>query len=160
MRALLAVAILVPTLAGCDRPDADMDFGGEEIGPDVHSIQSREGEVRMGLTERYVYFALSEEAVEEARSEMRREADKEGVEGLVGGVLERTVGKALGFRAKYPVEAIEDIRWEGGEMVIEFSDPDRRLDRFEVDDESVTEAFSEEDVRSFAEAFRELKARR
>jgi hypothetical protein len=161
MRALWAVAILVPALAGCERPDADVDFGGDDIGPDVHSMVSAGGEVRMGLTERYVYLALSEEKLEEARSEMREEADKEGVEGIVGGVLEKTVGKALGFRAKYAVDAIDDIRWEDGAMVVDFRDPDRRLAReLEVDDRPVTEAFREEDVRAFGEVFRAVKAGR
>lgn len=158
MRGLLTMA-LVAALVGCDTGDVDMDFGDEDLGPDVHSMVSTEGEVKMGLTDRYVYFGLSEEAVEEARSEMRQETDKEGLEGLLGGVVEKTVGKALGFRAKYPVTAIEDIRWEDGEMVIDFADPDRRLGDFEVSDQPVTEAFAEDDVREFAEAFRRVKER-
>lgn len=158
MRGLLTMALLA-ALVGCDQGDADMDFGDEDLGPDVHSMASTEGEVKMGLTEEFVYFALSEEAVEEARAEMRQETDKEGLEGLIGGVVEKTVGKALAFRAKYPVEAIEDIRWEGGSMVIDFTDRDRRLGDFEVSDQPVTEAFAEEDVREFAEAFRRVKER-
>ncbi|NIP82272.1 MAG: hypothetical protein GWM90_24850 [Gemmatimonadetes bacterium] len=153
------VALLIPLVGACgDRPDADMDFGGDEIGPDRHAMLSEDGNVKMGLTDEFVYFALSERALEEARAEMREEADKEGVEGFFGGVLEKTVGKALGFRAKYPVAEIRDIRWEDGAMRIDFMDPDRSLDRsFRVDDEPVAEAFSEEDVRAFGDAFREVK---
>jgi hypothetical protein len=161
MRRTWVLALLVPVLAACgDRPDADLDFGGEDLGPDQYAIRSEDGDVKLGLTEQYVYFGLSEEALEEARAEMREDADKEGVEGFVGGLLERTVGKALGFRAKYLVSEIEDIRWEDGALRIVFTDPDRRIDSgFRVNDEPVTEAFGEADVRAFAEEFREVKQR-
>lgn len=159
MRRSLAAALLIPVLAGCgDRPEADMDFGGEDIGPDRHAILSEDGNVKLGLTDEFVYFALSDQALEEARSDMREGSEKEGVEGFVGGIVEKTVGKALAFRAKYRVSEIEDIRWEDGELRLEFTDPDRSLGSFEVDDRPVAEAFAEDDVRAFAEAFREVKA--
>lgn len=161
MKPRLALALMLP-LAGCwGGDDPNVDFGGEDLGDDRHAILSEDGKVKMGLTDEYVYFGLSEAAVEEARSEMRSEAEEEGVAGFLGGMLERTVGKALGFRATLSVDEIEDIRWEDGRMRIEFVDPDRDLgNTFRVDDEPVTDVFPEEDVRELSEAFRRLKAER
>jgi hypothetical protein len=159
MRRLLTLALMVP-LAGCGGGDTDVDFGGDEIGEDRFSVLSRDGEIKMGLTEEFVYFALSEAALEEARSEMEEElGDGEGLGGMIGGMVQKGVEKALTFRAKYPVAEIEAIRWTDGEMEVVFTDGDRRVtDNLKVDDRPVTEAFAQEDVEAFSEAFRAVKS--
>lgn len=154
--ALLILSLLVG-VTGCDSPGGDVDFGGDDMGPDRYSVLSEDGEVKMGLTDAVVYFALSDSLQAEVRSEVERETDKEGLGGMIGGIVSGAVGKAIGFRAKYPVEDIRDIRWADGEMVVEFEDGSDRVHRFEVDDRPVTEAFREEDVRSFAEEFHRAK---
>lgn len=161
LMALVAVPLLAG-LAGCgDRPDAQMDLGDEDLGPDRYTMVSDEGDVKMGLTDEFVYFALSDSTTAEVRAELRSKSEEEGASGFFGGLLERTVGKMVGFRARVPVAEIRDIRWEDGEMRVEFTDPDRRLgDNFEFNDRPVTDAFAEEDVRRFAEEFRRVKASR
>lgn len=157
MKSLIAVALTV-ALAGCGDRDAGVDFGGEEMGPDVHAVVSEDGNVKMGLTLEHVYFALSDSARAEARRELDADAEAGGVKGFFGGLMRAVVGEALSFRASYPVTEIEDIRWEYGRMHIEFADPDRRLDdNLQIDDEPVTEAFSEASVREFSAAFRTVK---
>lgn len=159
MRYLGTLALLAVLPSCGDSESPGMDFGGDEIGPDRHSIVGEDGEVKMGLTDEYVYFSLSDETLEEARSEMRRDADEEGASGFVGGVLEKTVGRALGFRARLPVSEIDEIRWEDGRMRIVFTDSDRSFgDNLSIEDRPVTESFTEEDVRAFAAAFRQVKA--
>lgn len=157
MLMLLPLALL----AACGGDEqAQVDFSGEEVGEDRHSVLSRDGEVKMGLTDRYVYFSLSDDARAQARAEVEQDlGEGEGIGGMVGGVLQKGLEKALTFRAKYPVEEIEDIHWSGGEMRIEFADGDRRIaDMMKVDDRPVTEAFSRAAVEEFAEAFRRVKA--
>lgn len=159
----LTAIVLVPLLAGLagcgDQPDADMDLGGQDLGPERYSIVSEEGDVKMGLTDRFVYFSLSDSTMTEIRAEMRSKSEGEGASGFVGGLVERTVGKALGFRARIPLEEIRDIRWEDGAMRMEFTDPGRSLgDNFVFNDRRVTDAFAEEDVRRFAEELRRVKA--
>ena len=160
--ALVGLAGLAALLAGCgDHEDAEIDLGGEDLGPDRYAVLTDDGAVKMGLTDDYLYFALSQRSREEARAEMDAAAREEGVKGMVGGIVQKTVGRALDFRARFPVEEIRDVRWEGGEMRIIFEDSDRVLgDRFEVEDRPVTEAFPESAVRSFGEEFRRLKAER
>lgn len=162
MRSLLAIAMAV-ALVGCGDPDAGVDFSGEDLGPDIHSVLSEDRLVKMGLTRDWVYFELSDSVRAEARAELDADAEAGGLKGFFGGIMRSLVGKALGFRARYAVAEIRDIRWEDGRMRIEFEDPDRSLDEnLQVGEEGepVTEQFAEDDVKAFAEVFRGVKAER
>ena len=158
MKRLLAVLLIAPLAACGDGPD--MDFSGEDIGEDRFAVLSENGGVRMGLTDEYVYFALSDSILAAARAEMEEEdtVPREGIGGAIAGLVRGGVNRALHFRARYRVEEIRDIRWEDGRMVIEFEDPDRSVgDNFQIDDQPVEEAYREADVRAFAEEFRKVK---
>ena len=162
MRSLLAIA-MAAALVGCGDRDAGVDFSGEELGPDIHSILSEEGVVKMGLTRNWVYFELSDSVRAEAQSELDADAGAGGLKGFFGGIMRNVVGRALDVRARYAVAEIRDIRWEDGRMRIEFEDPDRSLDEnLQIGDEgeSVTQQFAEADVKAFAEVFRGVKAER
>ena len=157
MRTVMVMALAL-TLMGCGDRD-QVDFSGEDLGVELHSILSEDGFVRMGLTREWVYFALSDSARAEAEAEIREDAEGDGVRGFFGGLMQSVLGKALGFRAKFAVSEIEDIRWEDGRMRFVFEDPDRRIDEnLQIgEDGSVTEAFAEDQVRAFAEVFRAVK---
>jgi hypothetical protein len=157
-RALVGALLIV--VAGCGGDRGAFDMGGEDIGPDLHAVESRDGEVKLGLTDRYVYFALSDAALEEARAEVSEDLEgKEGLGGVIGDVVGSAVDKALQMRIKYPIEEIRDIRWEDGEMAILLEDGGRRLDEsiMKVDDRPVSEAFDRDAVEEFAAEFRRLK---
>lgn len=159
MRTSMIIALaLMLTLIGCGDRD-QVDFSGDELGAELHSILSEDGFVKMGLTREWVYFALSDSARAEAQSEIREDAEAGGVRGFFGGIMESVLGRALGFRAKFAVSDIQDIRWEDGRMRFVFDDPDRRVDEnLQIgEDGDVTEAFTEEEVRAFAEVFRAVK---
>jgi hypothetical protein len=155
------LSLLAPLLMGCGGDRGDVDMGGEDLGPDRFAVESREGEVKMGLTDQAVYFALTDSAAERARAEVEEDLEgKEGLGGLIGGVVSTAVTKALGFRVKYPIESIRDIRWADGGMVVILEDGGRRLDQdmLKVDDRPVTEAFDREAVEAFAAEFRKAKS--
>lgn len=159
MRSLIAVA-LAAVLLGCGDTDNDVDFGGEDLGPDLHAMVSEDGNVKMGLTMNYVYFALSDSARTEAQREIEADAGEGGASGFFSRLMGGVLGKALSFRAKYPVSEIQDIRWEDGRMRVEFTDPGRSIDeniQMSEDDEPVTGMFGEEAVREFSAVFRTLK---
>ena len=153
MRGMMVVA-LAAAVVGCGDRGTDVDFGGEDMGPDLHAVVSEDGGVKRGLTREYVYFALSDSA----RAEAETELDEDAEESFFGGIMRGILGKALGFRAKYEVASIRDIRWDD-RLVIEFNDPDRRIDdNVQLsEDRPVTEVFGEEAVRAFSEAFRAVK---
>ena len=159
MKRLIAFA-LIATLAGCgDRPD--MDFGGEELGPDRMVIHSEDGALRLGLTDHVLYLALSDSIVDIARQEMEDSMPREGIGGAISGFVRGGVNRALSFRAKYPIERIRDIRWEDGRMVVDLEDGERAFgDNFSAsDDRPIEEAFAEADVRALADEFHSLKQR-
>lgn len=157
MRTVMVMALGL-ALVGCGDRD-QVDFSGEDLGVELHSILSQDGVVEMGLTREWVYFALSDSTRAEAQSEIREDAEADGVRGFFGGLMQSLLGKALDFRAKFAVSEIEDIRWEDGRMRFVFEDPDRRIDEnLQIgEDGDATEAFAEDQVRAFAEVFRAVK---
>lgn len=159
MRHSLAL-LLSAALVGCGDPGADVDFGGEDLGADRFAIHSDDGALRMGLTDEFVYFALSDSVLAEARVEMAADSPPDGIGGTIAGIVKGGVSRALRFRARYHVDDIRDIRWENGRMVFDFVDPDRRITSLDVDDRPLDEIFTEEDVRAFGEHFRQVKRQR
>ncbi|HSH44354.1 MAG TPA: hypothetical protein VK966_00725 [Longimicrobiales bacterium] len=157
-----AAVLLIPLLAIACGDSPDVDFNGEDGAEDLFVVHSDDGAVKMALTEEHVYFALSDSVLTEAQRDLEADDSSEGGIGrVVGGAVRGTVSRALRFRARYAVDEVRDIRWEDGEMVFRFTDPDRRLGTsLRVEDRPVSQAFRQEDVEAFGRAFRELRARR
>jgi hypothetical protein len=163
MRSPVAAALTLPLLAVASAcgDSRDMDFGGRDIGPDLFSIVSTDGAVRMVLTDDYVYLALTDQTRDEVRDELQSAAEQEGAAGRIASFVERGVGKAMQFRALYPLDEIDDVRWEDGELRVEFSSHRKHRDgTFRVGDDPVAAIFDEESVREFGEEFRALKRER
>lgn len=159
----LIMSMLGPLLlAGCDEGDARVDFGAGPEETDRFSVHSRDGAVKLALTDDHIYFALSDSVLSTAEAEMAREAeDREGVGSVVGGMVRRGVSKALRFRAAYPVSEVRDLRWEGGRLVIEFTDGRTGpADDFQINDEPAGEAFEREQVEAFRTELMRLKRQR
>jgi hypothetical protein len=152
--AALGLPLLAAAVACGDA--SDVDFGGRDIGPDLFSIVSTDGAVRMALTDDYVYLTLSDDKREEVRQSLRSEADAEGAAGRVSGWVERTVGRALDFRDLHPVDEIEDIRWEDGRVRFDFKTR-RRQPSIQVGDEETAGTFDEASAREFREELHALK---
>jgi hypothetical protein len=162
MRQRVAAALLLPLLAaaGCgDR--GNVDFGGRDVGADLYSVEGSDGTVRMALTTRYVYLAISDQTRDQVRGELSSAAEEEGGRGLIAGFMERAVGKAMQFRALYPVDEIEDIRWEDGDLYVEFVRGSKHRDGvLRMGDDPVDGAFDEQAVTGFSQAFHALKRER
>lgn len=159
MRSLI-VAVLAVAVVACGDRSNQVDFSADDIGPDVQAIVSRDGNLKLGLTRDLLYVTLSDSVRAEAREELESQARGGGIKGFFARLATRAVGKALNFRATYPVAEIRDIRWEDGGLKVEFMDPDRNIEghvRINDDDESITEAFTEEDVLALSQAFHALK---
>jgi hypothetical protein len=121
---------------------------------------STDGAVRMALTHDYVYLSLTDETRDEVREDLRAGADQDGAAGRIASFVERTVGKALEFRALYPVDDVEDVYWLDGGMHIEFASGRKRDVALKVGDQPVEDAFDEESVEAFSAALHALKRSR
>lgn len=157
---VLVAAVAMVAAWGC-RGDQRIDFGGKDLGEERLAIVSTDGSVRLVLTDEHLYFALSEEVAGEARRDVEEDLGEDA--GRLGRFISRTVNTALGFRAAYPVDVIEDVRWEDDEMRVVFVEG-RGADlgkRFRIgDDESITHAFDEEAVLALRDELRAVKRER
>jgi hypothetical protein len=159
--ARLAACTLLVALAGCGGDRAAVDFGGRDLGPDLFAITSTDDRVRMVLTDDYLYLSLTEQAAEDIRRQVAEEAEAKGRAGLVDRFVERTVSAATGFRAAYPIDDIEDVRWEDGEMRIVLTRGRWDINEaFRMDDGPVTRMFDEASVLELGEELRALKRER
>lgn len=129
---------------------------------DVFAVLTENGAVKLGLTQDRVYFQVSEavRAHVDSAIETDLEESDSRIARSIGSAVRRGVAGALEFEIDYPVEAIRDVDYRGGELVFEFEDPDdgATLRNAEVDDEPLSRAFAAEDARAFVAAFRRVKA--
>lgn len=161
--AALALTLVASVGCGDGLPDFDLD-GGSAPGTlpadadDVFSVLSRGGEVKLGLTDRIVYFRLSDATLADADRELARTTEgRDGVARRVAATVTKGLSRALRTRISWDVDDIRDIHLDGGRLVLEFEDPGRDFGKIEVDGDDVREAFSEDDARAFIGAFREVK---
>jgi hypothetical protein len=128
--------------------------------PVIASINNTTGEVTLSLTADYVSMQLSEDTLEEINSdfeEARSEnSDSELVNRIKNTVLNR-VERMLATQLRYPIENIDRINWDDGEMVFLLSSGNQAWDMIWVGDDAVLETFDEDDALEFIEAFEEVK---
>jgi hypothetical protein len=151
------------TVSGVDDPRptaaADADSGGLVI-------TSRTGSVNLGLAGGRVYMQLSDSVRRQVRTQMATNPaaapDTTAAGGALGAFIERTVKKtvqeALDQRLSRPLDEIEDVRYENGEIVFAYRGSGLvRFEQVRVNDEPVLRTFAPEDARRFVEAVRRAK---
>ncbi|HEX9885514.1 MAG TPA: hypothetical protein VGA70_03460 [Longimicrobiales bacterium] len=160
--AISALASTVLSAAACDfRVDEDgaaVSFS-ESGEPDRFSIVSRDDKMKLALTDDAIYFALSDETRREVEDEIAEERDDaEGLEAAILAAVAKGMSRALQASVSYDLEDVRDVRWQDGRLVIELEDGIADLDDFEVDGDDLSDAFDEDDVRSFAREVERLKS--
>ena len=171
MRSGLLMAGLI-LVAGCsDEPsvrfdvtDDDSLFAGSVVTlepGDQFAVLSRDGVVKLGLTQDHVYFTASDavrEHVDETLEREMGESDSRFAR-AISGAVRRGVRSALEFDVDFRVDEVRDVDYVDGELVFDWVDPDQSdmLDHVEVDNRPITRAFDEENGRAFVQAFRAVK---
>ena len=168
IRTLVPLAAALAALAGCgdsdgrasrDGSDFDLPSGGDaalEEG-DVYAIVSRDGKARLGLTRDEVYVRMSDELLAEVDREMEEGAAEAG-EGIGGDIARGVIGgvsRALRTSVGVDVEEVEDVQYHHGAIVLVGAED--AFEHLSIGDDPLLESFREEDVRRFAQAFREVK---
>ena len=169
MVALMSAALV---LAACseersvqfDVADEDTSFANAEVryAPgDQFATLSRDGVVKLGLTQERVYFTASDAVREHVDSTLEREMTESDsrVARAISGAVRRGVQSALRFDVDFRIDEIRDVEYVDGELEFDWVDPedDRTLRNVEVDGRPVTRAFDEEPGRAFVQAFRRVK---
>ena len=126
----------------------------------IESIRNASGEVTLSLTHDHVAMQLSKEALQEIKEDFddarQEESDSRIVNQIKNTVLDR-VENLLSRQLKYPVDSIDRITWDDGEMVFTLNSGDEAWETIWIGSESVLETFAEEDALVFIEAFEKLK---
>ena len=171
MRTLLLLPLLlVACTPDADAPppdtasgtgDVDVSFSDEAPpGDEQLVITTREGDVDLGLTDEVLYFRLSPKKVDEIQDEI--DAEVGGTDGLGRSIAEAVTGvvtDALRHAVHFPLEDVEEVRYEDGRLDITFVGEDE-MPSIERDGEPIEEAFAPEDAERFVETFEALKGGR
>lgn len=155
----LTVAIFF--LAACSQDSDTAANGHGRAAQIVKSISNDDGEVDLVLTTESVYLQLSEETLAEIKAEFddeRAEEEDNALASTIKNVVLDNVEQFLQQRIEYPIEEVEAIYWDDGEIVIEVEDEHFiSFDDVDVDDGNVMETFAEDDALEFIEAFEEIR---
>ncbi len=157
---------LVFFLTACsqDKDTAKEDHGEVDRSADaeiVISISNDEDEVDLVLTTESVYLQLSAEKLAEIKAEFDDErADEEdnALASAIKNVVLDNVEKFLQERIEYPLDEIESMYWDDGEIVIEVEDENFfSFDDIQGDDGNILETFDEVDALEFIAAYEKIR---
>ena len=159
-RGAATLLVLTVLLAGCG--DAPAVRFGEEEGtaatPDLEAIETRDGHIRLALTEEEIYLALSENVLEDVERDMAEEdTPREGVGGRIASAVLSGVTQALRSRIAWDLEEVERLEYVDGELRVWLENGRRAWEGVEADGEPMGEQFSRADAERFIAAFEKAK---
>ena len=170
-RALVAVLALSQAVVGCSRQsdDAKSTPLTVERRPATAPPDSlRAGDVRIVTVDSGVDLALIGDSISAGLSattveRVRRETDTAALNGTgFGASIERmvksTVASAIGTRVSFPVSAVRDVRYEGGELKFDWvGKPVQVFAKSKSNGRPVMQSFRPDDAQRFVEAVRARK---
>jgi hypothetical protein len=157
---IVAVAVAGFSTAACSKKkeEAKTDWSDAET---VMVITNRTGEIDLVLSEESLAMKLSDQKLEEIESEFEDERESGDETGLAADfktfVLD-SVEKMLNQQLIYPLDAINAMNWQDGEIVIDVEGEGFiSFSEVSVDGDMALETFREEDALAFIAAFEKLK---
>ena len=166
--ALLTVLLLVAACAPePSEVTPDLDTGAEAAftdapppGTEQLVITSTDGAVELGLTDRVVFFRLSDRQQAEIEDEVAAETDagRGGIGGFIAGTVADAVQSAIGQAVQLPVEDVAVTH--DGQGRIEIESDGGGAASFGSGDEGGEPLFDPADAERFAQAFERVKAHR
>jgi hypothetical protein len=169
---LLATAAVVAIASGCSKRERDTSgdtatkqveaasapasAGGTASKPDPDSvgITNRTGAVLLSVAHDSVLMGFSPATLEK----IRRETDTTGAGNGLSGMIERTVKSSvqsmLSTRVMVPVNNIESVRYEDGEIKFTYRSKPRgmKFEDIKIDKDPALSSFKEDDARAFVKA--------
>lgn len=124
------------------------------------TILSRDGKVALLLTPTAVAFQLSDATMRRIDRELRAEED-DTEDNPLGEAIKTAVLAGvrvmLKHSAEVPLRDLRDVDYRDGQLVFITRDGDRVFDHIDMNDEDLTQSFSEREARAFVHEFRRLQ---
>ncbi len=166
--ALVLASVFGVTASGCSKSDAAERHNGKPAieRNDQMAITTRDGNVVLALTKaNTVAMRLSDSLRQAVDGEIAREFARDSAESAFGRWIQRTtaslVAKGMAFQFSVPLDDIEGVRYENGEIRFEYrSGRKLKFHSFKNDGHSPMTDFNADDAERFVDAVRkELGAR-
>ncbi|MEM0961380.1 MAG: hypothetical protein AAGK21_02410 [Bacteroidota bacterium] len=95
-------------------------FQDEPPGDLVDAVQTTDGSIEMGVTNAGLFARLSADVQAEIETSMKEETeDQTGMGGAIARAVTGAVAEGLSASVSVPLSEIEDVRYEGGRVVVE-----------------------------------------
>ena len=159
----LAIAVLALSACGGDSRDERAFEQAAEHFEEIMRINNDGNEVDLVLTNGSVYMQLSKEKFDEIKGEFedeRSEKEDSAFANSIKSMVLNTVEKMLQKKIEYPLDEVNSISWDDGELIIDVAH--RKFFDFteiDTDDGDVMETFEQDDALAFIDAYEKAKAR-
>lgn len=130
------------------------------LGPGDMRIYNTDSSVDLVLTGDRILAGLSPKTVEKVKRDMAKDTnDASGLAGSIGNIVKQSVASAIGTHAAFPLADIRDIRYENGEIVVQWTDGGRHelFSSTRVNGEKASHTFAPDDAKRFVAAVRARK---
>lgn len=121
--------------------------------PGAVAIRTTDHKITLSLAHDTVSMGLSDSVLAEARAEMARDTSEHGIAGAFSGFIKKTVSSALRSRVAYPVQDIQDARYENGRIVFTYRQPrEMKFEDVGSDKQKAVAMFAPADAQRFVAA--------
>lgn len=176
-RVLLWSVAALGVLAACggdDTKDAAeaTDKVSVQLSPDTKEVTPvSENDVKITSTDGALVLAVIGDSViiqlsdslrqSVADSAKKSTADQGGIGAIIGNAVSAAVNTAMGFKLRVPARAVENLRYENGELLFNVTGEGVNIQSDSKGDSSKSGGrFSEEDARRFIDAVKAAQGRR
>ena len=121
--------------------------------PGAISIRTNDHKMTFTLAHDTVSLGLSDSVLAEVKQQMAKDTNDHGIAGAFSGFIKKTVGSALRSRVAYPVQDIQDVKYEGGRIVFTYRQPrEMKFEDVSTDHNKVLAMFAPQDAQRFVAA--------
>lgn len=121
--------------------------------PGAISIRTTDHKITLTLAHDTVSMGLSDSVLAEARAQMAKDTNEHGLAGAFSGFIKKTVSSALRSRVAYPVQDIQDAKYENGRIVFTYRQPrEMKFEDVGNDKQKALASFAPADAQRFVAA--------
>lgn len=121
--------------------------------PGAISIRTNDHKMTLTLAHDTVSLGLSDSVLADVKQQMAKDTNEHGIAGAFSGFIKKTVGSALKSRVAYPVQDIQDAKYEGGRIVFTYRQPrEMKFEDVSTDHNKVLAMFAPQDAQRFVQA--------